>query len=150
MGFSRFAKPHTVVGAVLAAAALSLLVAPTSANASGGYTLNCQGGSPVPVVPNSSVTCVRPGTPSDDDGGYVFTYSPPLTCGGAGAFSVTAAGGEMQVGPGNGSYVTAGTTINLTFSYFALDKSVPPALETHTVNLQIDCNTGATFGTLSE
>jgi hypothetical protein len=143
-------KPRAVAGAVLATAAMSLLVAPVGANASGGYTLSCQGASPVPVVPNSSVTCLRPGKPSDDDGPYVFSYSPPLTCGASGTFSVTAAGGEMQIGPANGSYVTVGTSISLTFSYIALETGVPPAVETHNVALTIDCLTGATTGTLSE
>ena len=56
----------------------------------------------------------------------------------------------MQVGPGIGSAVSTGTTIHLTFSYHALEKSVPPVLETHTVTLDIDCYFGGTTGTLSE
>lgn len=133
-----------------AAASSSLLLVPGSAGASGGYTLGCSGSSPVPVVPNSSVVCSRAGTPSDDDGPYTFSYSPSLVCGGAGMFNVTATGPEMQIGPGSGSYTTAGGTIVATFSYFVLEKSVPPAFETHNVQLFINCATGATSGSLSE
>lgn len=138
------------MGAVLTTAALSMSIAPISANASGGYTLNCQGTSPVPVVPNSTVRCNRPDKPSDDDGPYTFTYNPPLVCGGSGTFTVMASGGEMQIGQASGSYVTAGGSIVLTFTYTALELGVPPAIEMHTVNLNIDCSTGVTLGTLSE
>jgi hypothetical protein len=135
---------------VLAALAMSMVLVPASANASGGYTLSCQGASPVPVVPNSNVTCVRPEKASDDDGAYVFTYSPPMTCGAAGTFSVTVTGGEMQIGPANGSYVTTAGHIHANFTYTVLEKSVPPAIEMHSVALDIDCATGVTVGTLSE
>jgi hypothetical protein len=134
----------------LAGLALSAFVAPTSANASGGYTLNCQGTSPVPVVPNSSVMCARPDKPSDDDGAYVFTYSPPMTCGATGTFNVNVTGGERQIGSGSGSYITAGGHIHNTFSYMVLETSLPPAIETHTVSLDIDCSSGLTLGSLSE
>ena len=143
-------KRRRAVAGVLTTVALAVLAAPVGAHASGGYTLNCQGTSPVPVVPSSSVTCVRPGKPSDDDGAYTFTYNPPLRCGATGPFTVMATGPEMQIGQASGSYITSGTTIVLVFSYTALDLGVPPAVETHTVNLQIDCTSGATFGTLSE
>jgi len=138
------------MGAVLTTAALSLSIAPISANASGGYTLNCQGTSPVPVVPNSTVQCNRPEKPSDDDGAYTFTYSPPLVCGGSGTFTVMVSGGEMQIGQASGTYVTGGPGISLAFTYTALELGVPPAIETHRVNLNIDCSTGVTLGTLSE
>lgn len=142
--------PRGMLGGLLATTALSLVVAPMSANASGGYTLSCQGTSPVPVVPNSTVVCARPDKPTDDDGTYTFTYNPPLRCGGTGTFMVMASGPEMQIGQASGSYVTAGPGLVVTFSYTAIEIGVPPAIETHTVNLNIDCTTGATTGSLSE
>ena len=142
--------PRIVIGAMLTTAALSLSVAPISANASGGYTLSCQGTSPVPVVPSSTVRCVRPEKASDDDGTYTFTYNPPLRCGTAGTFTVMATGPEMQSGQASGSYVPAGPGLAVTFSYTVIEFSVPPAIESHNVNLNIDCTTGVTTGTLSE
>ena len=146
---------RSVVGAVLGAAAVSLVVAPTSSNASGGYTLSCSGTSPgVPApVPSSFVTCTRPGTPSDDDGAYAFSYNPPLACFGSGSFTVAPAGPEGSLTPfGTGSYVTtpAPPTMLVTFSYFVLEPTTPPSVEQHNVKLSIDCLTGATTGTLSE
>jgi len=139
------------------AAGLSLVVAPTGANASGGYTLTCTGTSPgVPApVPSSFVTCTRPGTPSDDDGAYAFSYNAPLVCGGSGNIFVAPAGPEGSLTPFSpGSYVTVPPpptpTMLVTFSYFVLENTTPPTVEQHNVKLAIDCVTGATTGTLSE
>jgi len=139
-----------VRAAGLVLVASSVFFVPSGANASGGYTLACSGSSPVPVVPNSSVGCAKAGTPSDDDGAYLFTYSPALVCGPPGTSSVTAAGGEMQLGPASASYSTLGGIMRVTFTYTALEKSIPPAVETHKVALDIDCSTGLTTGSLSE
>jgi len=141
---------RTVRGLGLATVALSAILVPTGASASGGYTLGCNGTSPVPVIPNSFVTCTRGEIKSDDDGAYAFTYNPPLTCGGSGNFTVSAAGPEGQLAPGSGSYTTAGPFVTVTFSYLVLENSVPPAVERHNFALRIDCLTGATTGTLSE
>lgn len=140
----------TAIAATVTAATSSLLLAPVAANASGPYTLSCSGASPVPIVPTSSVTCTRSGTPSDDDGAYTFAYNAPLTCGAAGTFTVAASGPEGQIAPGNGSDVTAGPIITATFSYLVLDTGAPPPVEQHNVVLNIDCSTGITTGSLSE
>jgi hypothetical protein len=140
------------VTTAFALVALSLVAGPTGAQASGGYSLSCQGSSTVfdSMIRDSTVRCTRSGISSDDDGPYQFSYGAGIDCWASGGVTVSVTGGEMQIGPASGSYVGSSTAVHVAFSYFALERSTPPAIETHTVALDIDCFSGAATGTLSE
>jgi hypothetical protein len=130
--------------------ASSLFFAPSNAGASGPESTSCSGTSSSAPLSFTSSTVICTGAP-DDNGTYTFRYALPLDCSSrtGGTFKVVATGGEPGLA-GSGSYtVNPLISITATFTYTALDTILPP-VETHLVQLQITCVSGATTGVLAE